>query len=239
MRYLIKFGYDGCKFHGFQRQSNVKNVQGLLESVLSDYLNENILINGAGRTDAGVHAISQCASFDTEKVLSRRDIKIINEKLNGDIFIKSLKKVANTFHARHSALEKTYLYKINIGVFDTNKEGYYYQLKRNLDIKLMQDACKIFIGTHDFRNYVSGYRDDYTSTIFKVKLQKRKDIILIEFRGIGFYRYMVRHLVGAIIDVGKEKVSIDTLKDMLENPNTQKQLSVAPACGLYLINIKY
>ena len=239
MRYLIKFSYDGTKFHGFQRQNNVKNVQGLLETVLSNYLKETIVIKGAGRTDAGVHAVCQCAHFDTNKILTKKDIKLINDKLNGDIIINNLKEVPDTFHARYSVLEKTYLYKINVGKYDKEKDGYYYQIKYDLDIKLMQEACKVFIGTHDFHNFVSGKRDDYTSTIFNIKLKKKKDIILIEFIGIGFYRYMVRHLVGAILDVGKKRVSIDTLRDMLDNPSVDKQLSVAPSEGLYLIKIKY
>ena len=239
MRYLIKFSYDGTKFHGFQRQNNVKNVQGLLETVLSNYLKETIVIKGAGRTDAGVHAVCQCAHFYTNKILTKKDIKLINDKLNGDIIINNLKEVPDTFHARYSVLEKTYLYKINVGKYDKEKDGYYYQIKYDLDIKLMQEACKVFIGTHDFHNFVSGKRDDYTSTIFNIKLKKKKDIILIEFIGIGFYRYMVRHLVGAILDVGKKRVSIDTLRDMLDNPSVDKQLSVAPSEGLYLIKIKY
>ena len=138
-----------------------------------------------------------------------------------------------------SCINSIYTCTVPVNHFYKNKEGYYYQIKRDLDIKLMKEACKIFIGTHDFHNFVSGNRDDYTSTIFKVSLRKKKDILLIEFTGIGFYRYMVRHLVGAIIDVGKKRVSIDTLKDMLDNPNLKKQLSVAPAEGLYLVAIKY
>ena len=238
MRYLIRFSYDGTKFNGFQRQNNVRNVQGVLEQTLSNYLNEEIVIKGAGRTDAGVHALCQCAHFDTKIVLTKKDLKYINALLK-DINIFFIKKVSDNFHARYSVLKKTYLYKINVGDFDDSKVGYYYQIKRNLDIKLMKDACRLFLGTHDFHNFVSGNRDDYTSTIFKVSLRKKKDILLIEFTGIGFYRYMVRHLVGAIIDVGKKRVSIDTLKDMLDNPNLKKQLSVAPAEGLYLIAIKY
>lgn len=238
MRYLIKFSYDGTKFHGFQRQNDVKNVQGTLENVLSKVLGANILIKGSGRTDAGVHAIMQCAHFDYEGKINNSDIDKINILLNNEIIINKISNVKNDFHARHDVKEKVYVYKINNGKYKKEYEGYYYQIKYDLDIKKMKNACKLLIGTHDFHNFVSGYRDDYTSTIYKIKIKKYKDIINFKFVGIGFYRYMVRHLVGALIDVGRGKVDIHVIENMLDK-NIDKKLSVVPADGLYLEKIKY
>lgn len=239
MRYLIKFSYDGTKFHGFQRQNDIKNVQGTVEKVLSDVLEENVVIKGSGRTDAGVHAITQCAHFDVSKKISRADINIINKMLNGEIVIKSYKIVSQTFHARHSVKYKTYVYKINNGIYDKSKEGYYYQIGYHLNIKEMKRTIKLFQGTHDFRNFVSGPRLDYTTTIFKTKIKKKGDIIYFQFVGVGFYRYMVRHLVGALIDVGRCKATFYDVERMLENPLIKRNLSVVPADGLYLVDIKF
>lgn len=238
MRYLIKFSYDGTKFHGFQRQNDVKNVQGTLENVLSKVLGANILIKGSGRTDAGVHAIMQCAHFDYEGKINNSDIDKINILLNNEIVVNKICNVKNDFHARHDVKEKVYVYKINNGKYKKEYEGYYYQIKYDLDMKKMKKACKLLIGTHDFHNFVSGYRDDYTSTIYKIKIKKYGDILTFKFVGIGFYRYMVRHLVGALLDVGKGKVDIHVIENMLDK-DINKTLSVVPAEGLYLEKIKY
>ena len=239
MRYLIKFSYDGTKFHGFQRQNDVKNIQGTLEHVLSDVLESDIVIKGAGRTDAGVHAITQCAHFDVDRKIKKEDINIINRLLNGEIKIKKWQVVNSNFHARHDVKRKKYVYKLNIGEFDKDKEGYYYQIKYKLDFSLMKRVMKLYVGTHDFRNFVSGPRIDYTTTIYKTRIKRRRDTVFFEFVGIGFYRYMVRHLVGAILDVGRGKAKVVDVERMLENPLIIKSLSVVPADGLYLVDIKY
>lgn len=239
MRYLITFSYDGTKFHGFQRQSKLKNVQGSIEAALSDVLNERTLIKGSGRTDAGVHAYNQCAHFDTTKKVSSKEKKRINEILNKEIVIKKWKLVNDDFHARYSVKKKTYIYKMNIGKFRDEYVGYYYQMKYPLDIKKMKEASILFLGTHDFENFVSGKRDDYKSTILNVKITNHKDIVTFVFTGVGFYRYMIRHLVGALVSVGKGKATSETIKDMLDNPHRGRKLIVVPAEGLYLKNVIY
>lgn len=239
MRYLIQFSYDGSKFHGFQRQNTVKSVQKSLEDALSKVLNTNIIVKGSGRTDAGVHALYQCAHFDYEKNLTKKDISKINNLLNREIIIKKYKKVNNDFHARHSAKKKIYLYKIITKNYKDKYDGYFYQIKYPLDITIMKKACKLFEGTHDFHNFVSGQRDNYKSHIYKIKITKRKDIIYIKFIAKGFYRYMVRHLAGALIDVGRGKTNFQEIKGMLDNPNINKKLSILPANGLYLVKVKY
>ncbi len=239
MKYLIKFSYNGTKFHGFQRQKRLKSVQGTLEKVLSEVLNSDIVIKGSGRTDAGVHAIGQCAHFEVDKKLTKEDFNIINKLLNGDIVITKWRVVKDDFHARHNVKWKKYVYKINVGSYDIAKEGYYYQVKYDLNFTEMKRTMNLFEGTYDFRNFVSGPRIDYTTTIYKTRIRKKKDIIELEFVGIGFYRYMVRHLVGAVLDVGRGKAKVYDVERMLENPQVEKFLSVVPADGLYLVDVKY
>ena len=239
MRYLIVFSYDGTKFHGFQRQIKEKSVQGSLEKVLSQVLNETIVIKGSGRTDALVHALGQGASFDTNKRITKKDIKLINKLLNGEIFIRKWRKVKDSFHARHNVLWKKYVYQINIGDYDIAKEGYYYQIKGKLNLEEMNKCLKLFVGTHDFRHFVSGQRDNYETTIYSARLRKKGDTLFCQFVGVGFYRYMVRHLVGALIDVGRGKKTCEEIASLLDRPNMLKTTSVVPGEGLYLVKIKF
>ena len=238
MRYLIYFRYDGTLFHGFQSQKDFKSVQCTLEQAISKVLGLDIEIKGSGRTDAGVHAICQAAHFDYDGCINKNIIGRINEELNGDIVIFKYKLVSNDFHARHSVKKKIYVYKINNGIYQSNYDGFFYQIKYKLDIKTMKNVSKLFIGYHNFRNFVSGYRDDYNTYIYNIKIKRQKDIITMEFVGTGFYRYMVRHLVGALLDVGRGKVDEDLIKKLLNN-SIDKESSVAPADGLYLMKVVY
>lgn len=238
MKYLIVFKYDGTKFHGFQRQNTMKSVQKTIEDALSNLLNEKVVIKGSGRTDAGVHANYQTASFDTNRKLCNKDIKNLNKTFNKEIVIFKYKLVSDDFHARFNVVKKRYVYKIYLGK-NEKLDGYYYQFLKKLDINKMKSVAKILEGTHDYRNFVSGKRDDYVSTIFSIKLRKYGKYLFISFVGVGFYRYMVRHLVGAILDVGKCRVDCDVVKDMLDDISVHKNLSVVPACGLYLDKVFY
>lgn len=238
MRYLLTFSYDGTKFHGFQRQNNVKNVQGILEQTLSKVLGENIVIKGSGRTDAGVHALNQKAHFDYEKKLPNNFKKKLNKLLNKEIVVKKVEKVVDNFHARYSAIKKIYTYKIYIG-HNFKKEGYYYNVRYQVDLKKMRNVAKLLEGTHDYRNFVSGARIDYTSTIYKIIIRKHFNYLTITFVGVGFYRYMVRHLVGALLDVGRNHSTIQRVENMLDNKNFVNKLGIVPAQGLYLVNVFY
>ncbi len=235
MKVMMAISYDGSLFHGFQRQNKVKNVQSSLEDALTKFYKESILVKGAGRTDAGVHAKYQVVHFETNK-----DIKGLKRYLNNnlkDIKVKKIKKVSDDFHARHSVKNKTYLYKIDLS---GEKDSRYYGIvKNNIDLKKMQEASLLFLGTHDFRNFVAGERLDYTSTILNIHIYKIGSTIYLKFKGIGFYRYMVRNLVGALIEVGKGKIDKSVIKDMLNSFEKEKRLPTASPNGLYLIKINY
>lgn len=235
MKYMLVIAYDGSKFYGFQRQKDVKSVQKYLEDGISNILKEEIIIKGAGRTDRGVHALGQVVHFET-----KQNVYNFQKEFNyqyPDVKIKKIKKVNSDFHARHSVKSKTYLYKIDLS---NSLDNRYYMLMRNeLDIKRMQEATKIFLGTHDFRNFVGGKRLDYVTTITKIKMKKKSNIIYLEFTGVGFYRYMIRNLVGALIEVGKNKIDTNVLKEMLEHPEVEKRLPTSSPNGLYLVKIRY
>ena len=233
MRLMLVVSYDGSKFHGFQRQKNVKNVQGYLEEGLSKLYQQEILVKGAGRTDAYVHAKYQVVHFDCAY-----KIKGLKKKLNKllpDIYIRKVKVVNEDFHARHSVYNKTYLYKIDLSL---KKDENYYLRVNHLNIKKMQEASRLFIGTHDFRAFVAGERINYITTIDKIKIYKIGTTLYLKFTGKSFYRYMVRNLVGALILVGKDKIDGQLINDMLNN-KTDRRLDTSSPKGLYLVKIRY
>lgn len=240
MRYLIKFAYDGSKFYGFQRLNEKKSVQKEIEDALKAFTRENVEIKGAGRTDRGVHAYMQCAHFDLEKCFEPRKILFeLNRKTSPYLSFSSCEVVNNDFHARFDVKEKTYVYKINIGEYSPFKADYYLNNKDSISVKKLKEVARIFKGVHDFRNFVSGERNDYTCIIYNIKVVKKKDTINIIFRGKSFYRYMVRNLVGAMLDYNKGKTTLEEIKEMLNKPLIKKQLSTAKSEGLYLLEIKY
>lgn len=238
MRYLIYFSYDGHLFHGLERQKNFKTVQGTLEEALTKVLKEPIFIKASGRTDALVHALSQTAHFDYAKKLPKDFKTKLNLVLNNEIIIQKIKKKNKDFHARFMVKEKTYRYIINTK-YTKDIDYYTMRTKYNLDIKMMKKASQILTGKHDFHNFISGTRDNYEVDIKKIKVKKKQNLIILEFKANHFYRYMVRHLAGAIYDVGRKKISLENLKKMLDEPNIPKNLSVLPAQGLYLVKVKY
>ena len=165
--------------------------------------------------------------------------KAIQRYVSDYILIKSCNYVDEYFHARFSVKKKVYAYKINLGEASPLKEDYYLQPKFTIDSKKLKKVSKLFIGQYDFKNFVSGENSNTVSVIYDIKIKKEKDILSIIFVGKAFYKYMVRNLVGAMLDYNKGKVSLGDLRKMLENPEIAMQLSTAPAKGLYLEKIFY
>ena len=240
MRYLISISYDGSKFNGFQRLKENNSVQALIEAALTKIAKKKIEIKGAGRTDRGVHALDQKAHFDLDINITEEGLKkAINSFVKPYVYINDCMQVKDDFHARFLVKEKKYLYKINLGEYNPILEDYVYQEKEDLGIDAMKNAAKEFIGIHNFKNFVSGERQNYEAIIYDIKFKKTKNILEIEFTGKSFYRYMVRNLVGALLEVGKHKIDSDYIKKMLKNYNDDITLPTASASGLYLISIKY
>lgn len=240
MRYLIKIQYDGSKFYGFQRQSDKKTVQGELERALSIINKSEVLLKGAGRTDIGVHANGQAAHFELDyDIPEERLINAINSIVHPYINIVDCVNVDNQFHARFNVLEKKYVYKIWRGEYNPCFADYYLMYKNNLDIEKLRECADLFIGVHDFQNFVSGERDNYNAIIKDIKIEEDNDFITITFIGKSFYRYMVRNLVGAMLDYNECKCDLDLIKRMLNETGYNYQLSTASANGLYLEEVLY
>ncbi len=240
MKYLISLSYDGSKFYGFQRLKDYNTVQKKLEEALTIINKKEVKIKGAGRTDRGVHAYDQKASFNLDIKIEALNLKkALNSLVEPYIYITNVTTVPETFHARFNTVKKEYIYKINLGEFNPFLENYTYQPNYKLNVKKMQKCAKLFLGVHDFHNFVAGSRDNYECIIFTIEFKKKNNILEIKFTGKSFYRYMVRNLVGAMLDVSSNRVSLKDIKEALDKPNIKKQFTTALPNGLYLNKIYY
>ena len=240
MKYLISISYDGSKFYGFQRLIGHNTVQKKIEDALSIIAKESIEIKGAGRTDRGVHAIDQKATFNLNINIDQDHLKLaLNSLISPYIYITNIKVVNNDFHPRFQVVKKEYIYKINIGEFNPLYYDYIYEPNYKLDINKMKECAKLFIGIHNFKNFTSGERNNYECIIYNIEFTEKNNILEIKFTGKSFYRYMVRNLVGAMLDVSNNKVSLDEIKEALEHPEIKRQFKTAIPNGLYLNKIIY
>ena len=241
MRYLMTFSYDGNNYNGYQKQKNKNTIEDNIEAAIKKISNKDITIHASGRTDAKVHAINQKAHFDLDMDIDLYNLKkALNSLTNDDIYIKDIKVVSNNFHARFDVKEKIYVYKINIGDYDPITRNYIYQYNKNLDINKMREATKYLIGEHNFKSFTKTdiSKDDYVRTIYDINIKLDGNVVIITFRGSGFLRYMVRNMVGTLIEVGNGlKPSI--IKDILLKEDRTVAFKTAPPEGLYLMDVKY
>ena len=246
MRYLITFSYDGTNFSGYQKQPRERTVQQELEKVLKQ-LNDNkkVEVHASGRTDAQVHALNQKAHFDIEvKITEEKLQKGMNSLLPEDIYIKKVEKVSDDFHARFNAIGKEYIYQINMGEYNPLERNYVYQYNKKLDIFEMERAMKYLEGTHNFKSFTKTdeEKNDYVRTLSQTNiLRDSKDLqkITLVFIGTGFLRYMVRNIVGTLIEIGEGKRKSEDIISILEQEDRTKAGKTADPEGLYLKNVFY
>lgn len=239
MNYLMTISYDGSKFWGFQRLNEENSVQKCLENALSKINKKEVVVKGAGRTDRGVHANGQCVSFKLDIKIENDGLKkALNSILKPYIYVKEIEVVDDNFHARFNVLRKKYIYKINLGEYNPLLSDYVYQTEYKLDIKKMREVADLYLGVHNFHNFVSGERNDSIAIIYDIEFIREGDILNISFIGKSFYRYMVRNLVGMMIEVGRGKEEIVKVVEMLDSTDEINGYT-APACGLYLDKIEY
>ena len=245
MRYFAIVSYRGTNYCGWQSQtvSKLPSIEQTIEGVISKLLDSETKIYGSGRTDAGVHALGQTFHFDYSKELDeQRFMHSLNELLPKDIRIQELKKVSDEFHARFNAVGKTYIYKIrNAKVSNAFKSDLEYTLGQKLDIEKMREAAKIFVGKHNFQNFTSKEEDEqkFSRNIRDISINTGKNDIEISLTGDGFMRYMVRMIVGNLIQVGLGKLTAKDIQEVLENPVRKPSSFKAPAYGLYLKEVIY
>ena len=241
-RYLIDFSYSGANFSGYQKQPGKRTVQDEIEKVLSSINNNSVKLTSSGRTDALVNAIHQKAHFDLDKKIGAYKLNgALNSYLPDDIYVNSVTKVDNLFHARYMVKSKTYEYLINTGDYNPLLRTHVYQYCKPLNIRKMKKAVKYFIGKHDFTTFVSveDKKEDKVREIYDASVDEKDGIIKITFKGSGFLKYQVRNMVGTLIKIGEEKVLPDIILSLLEKKDRKCAFLCAPAQGLTLTDVKY
>ncbi len=235
--------YDGTNFHGWQKQPGLRTVQEEIEECLLAILKENITISGAGRTDAGVHAIGQVANFYTDKTIKCEELYMaINSIIPKDITILNVEEVDENFHARKSAKAKHYRYVINNfkihSALNVNRE---YVFKYNLDLEIMKMAANDLIGKHDFYAFKSASSDieNTEREIYDISINRVGTRVIIDIMGNGFLHNMVRIIVGTLLDIGSGKLDVCTIKNMFETKDRTLGGQTVPGCGLYMVEVIY
>ena len=243
-RYLLTISYDGSKYYGLAKQPNVITIQEVLETFLTNYFKQKIIIKLASRTDRYVHAIKQNISFDLEKdfILTKKLKESFNQ-LNKSIKIHKLKEVPLDFHPRYDAKEKLYIYKIYLKnnkfsyINENYQWNYFYKLN---DLKALKKASKLFVGKHNFASFTAKEEyKDYVREVTKFKVKKSFNNIYFEIAGTGFLRFQVRNMVGSLMAMDRGKLTYEDIQDMFSNPQKGKNHYKAPGSGLYLYRIKY
>ena len=243
-RYKIIIEYDGTPFVGWQFQKNGQSVQEVLQKAIFDFSKEKVIVTGAGRTDSGVHALTQTAHFDLKKEMRKKNILLaINQNIgNKSVTVLKINKVNKKFHARHDAKKRTYLYLIinrqSPLALQKNKA---WHIRKNLDISSMKVGAKILLGTHNFSTYraASCGAKSPIRTMEKILIKKNKDKITLQFTSRSFLQQQVRSMVGCIKYLGEGKWNLNDFKYSFKSKNRSKCAPPAPACGLYLKKISY
>ena len=243
--YLLKVEYDGTKFVGWQFQKNGKSIQGVIEKALRKIFKLKIRITGAGRTDKGVHAKGQYANFKINKIIDdkKKFINSINYFLKKDLIsVLDIKKKNFNFNSRYSAKERVYEYKIinRQGTLSLDRNRAWH-IKKDLDIRLLKQGAKVLEGTHDFSTFraSSCSAKSPIKKMNSIKVKKNREIILITFKSQSFLQNQVRSIVGCLEYLSSKKWTLNYFKHVLNSKKRSKCAPPAPACGLYLKDIKY
>jgi tRNA pseudouridine38-40 synthase len=242
--FKITIEYDGGAYHGWQRQAKGRTIQGEIESALATMTGKRISVSGSGRTDAGVHALNQTANFKCITSLGPEVfLKGLNSLLPKDIIITSCESVPDNFHARYAVKSKTYHYRIlNRLIPAAIYRQYAWHIRKKLDLNAMQNALRCITGRHDFKAFEgSGSpRTDSVRCIMTADLLRTHDeYLILILEGDGFLKFMVRNIVGTLVDVGLGKLTPDDFKQILASKNRNLAGITAPAHGLFLMDVKY
>jgi tRNA pseudouridine38-40 synthase len=253
----LVLAYDGTEFHGWQVQPDCVTVQGALRDALARITGEEVLPQGSGRTDAGVHALGQVASFALAAPIPEANLaRALNRTLPSSIRVLSAVRETAGFHARHSALAKTYEYRVFRGeICPPWLARYVYAFNAPLDVEAMQRAAVLVCGEHDFTSFAASDPDrlerDSDSTGERAGGNVRclhasqwvqevgKDLLVYRVRGNGFLHHMVRNLVGTFLEVGRRNLSETEIPAILKFRARERAGPTAPARGLFLVNVEY
>ncbi len=249
MNYKLVIQYDGTDFHGWQSQDGLRTVQGELTRALSLIEGRDVNVHGSGRTDAGVHAEGQVASVEIQREITPEKLRAaINGNVGKDVRVLEAAVAAPEFHARYSAIEKTYVYRIaNAPVMSPFWSRYAHHEARRLDLEAMQKAAEAFVGKHDWTAFSAAQSDveDRVRTITHLEISERVDersrspLVEIRVSADGFLRYMVRAIAGTLMAIGRGEFNRDAISEAIETGVRPIIAATAPACGLTLVSVKY
>ncbi len=243
MRYKVTVSYQGSAYQGWQTQHKNNSVQEEIEAVLKIIHKKDVEIVASGRTDAKVHALGQVFHFDTQLDIDAQGIKnALNALLSKRIRIKKVEQVNDDFHARFHAVSKRYDYYISNDMENPFIVDYMGIEEYPLDISLMCDCAQLFFGTHDFTSFTSARIDERKSrvkTITRIEVKQEDNAIHLIFEGNGFLRYMVRMLAQTLIEGGKQRVTKEEVKSMLDSKCKHACKYKADPRGLYLVSVTY
>jgi tRNA pseudouridine38-40 synthase len=244
-RLRLTIAYDGGAFSGWQSQPNGNAVQDHLVAAFRQILGAALKIHGAGRTDAGVHAMAQVAHVDVPKGKFSRDVWLaaLNAHLPREMRVLRCQLTTPEFHARFSARGKVYRYRIwNAPFLHPLEVNRSWHIPRGLSIDIMRQAAAAFVGTHDFAAFAAnrGTPSETTvRTISSISVRRNSSLITLDYSGDGFLYRMVRLLTGSIVQVALGRHDLAWLSDLIEEPKGRKSHHLAPAGGLYLVRVKY
>ncbi len=241
-RFFVKLAYDGTAYHGWQIQNNALSVQEILQKTLEIILKQPIEICGCGRTDTGVHAREYYAHVDLEKEMQGIEYSVyhINALLPPDISIINIQKVNNDYHARFSAIKRTYKYYINPKRIPFNR-GFEYHYSPNLDLELMNEACLALMEFKYFACFSKSNTqvNNFVCEISEALWTKDHDVLIFTISANRFLRNMVRAIVGTMIEIGLKKIDIHDLRKIILNGNRSDAGVSVPAKGLFLDKVIY
>lgn len=240
----LTISYRGTDFSGWQRQHDKRTVQECIETALEKIWGLKISLQGSGRTDTGVHALGQVASFNAPRLHAASVLqRALNANLPRDVRVVKCRLVAPSFHARFDAVGKTYRYLVwNHPVQDPFTIDTHWYVPRPLDLSAMRRAARLLAGKHDFASFTSnpGYeRASTVRTMRRASITRQGSVLTFHFTADGFLYRMVRNLVGGLVKVGLGKLSVDDYGKILRARSRSEAPANAPACGLYLVNVNY
>ena len=241
IRLLIE--YEGTQYAGWQWQKNDKTIQETLSKAIEQVVQEKIKIHGASRTDAGVHALGQVANFKTTSdIPSERLVHAINFYLPHDITVKDAADVNESFHAQYCATSKVYQYTLfNNWIRTTLNRDFCYVYGFQLNMDKMIAATRYLIGTHDFTSFTTKARSEKNRvrTIKKLDIKKEGKYIYFTIEANGFLYNMARTIIGTLVEIGRGKIEVESIKDILDARERNFAGPTAPAKGLCLMEVKY
>jgi tRNA pseudouridine38-40 synthase len=255
----ITLSYDGSAFHGWQVQPGRPTVQGTLAAVLQEMTGERVQPHGSGRTDAGVHALGQVASFGLEASIPAENlVRALNRGLPPSIRVLRAESVGTEFHARHSAVRKTYEYSIFERKGELGREEicapfvapYAWDCRWELDSRAMERAAAMLLGTHDFTSFAAvdpdasqraeeGRGPNPVKVIEVSEVWREGGLLRYRARGSGFLHHMVRNIVGTLVEVGRGRLAADDVPGMIAARDRAAAGPTAPAQGLFLVSVEY